>query len=81
MKIYKRTELIKNNSFIITTHILPDGDAIGSELALGGLLKVLNKEYKLDVVSDFISNIHQDHIKRIHIPSKEIITNIWKNEL
>ena len=31
--------------------------------------------------TDFISNIHQDHIKRIHIPSKEIITNIWKNEL
>ena len=28
--------------------------------------------------TDFISNIHQDHIKRIHIPSKEIITNLWK---
>jgi GR25 family glycosyltransferase involved in LPS biosynthesis len=28
--------------------------------------------------TDFKSNIHQDHIKRIHIPSKEIITNLWK---
>ena len=29
--------------------------------------------------TNFTSNIHQDHIKRIHIPSKEIITNLWKN--
>lgn len=34
-----------NNSFIITTHVNPDGDAIGSELALAYFLQKLNKKF------------------------------------
>lgn len=38
-------EIIKNNnSFVITTHVNPDGDAIGSELALAYFLQKLNKQ-------------------------------------
>lgn len=44
---YKRIlEILKsNNSFIITTHVNPDGDAIGSELALAYFLQKLGKEF------------------------------------
>jgi len=39
-------EILKsNNSFIITTHVNPDGDAIGSELALAYFLQKLNKKF------------------------------------
>ena len=34
----------KNKTFLITTHINPEADAIGSELAFSRLLKKLNKE-------------------------------------
>lgn len=46
---YKRIlEIIKsNNVFVITTHINPDGDAIGSELALAYFLQKMNKEFKI----------------------------------
>ncbi len=37
----------KNNSFILTTHVNPDGDAIGSELALFYVLQKLGKEVKI----------------------------------
>ncbi len=33
-----------NNSFLLTTHVNPDADAIGSEIALYQLLKKLNKQ-------------------------------------
>jgi phosphoesterase RecJ-like protein len=36
--------LTENNSFLLTTHVNPDADAIGSEIALYNLLKLLNKE-------------------------------------
>ncbi|MCX8011269.1 MAG: bifunctional oligoribonuclease/PAP phosphatase NrnA [Ignavibacteria bacterium] len=36
-----------NNKFILTTHINPDGDAIGSELALAYFLKKLGKEVSI----------------------------------
>lgn len=42
-KILKIIE--ENNSFLITTHINPDGDAIGSELALAYFLRKINKEF------------------------------------
>ncbi len=46
---YKRIlEIIENNnSFVITTHVNPDGDAIGSELALAYFLQKLNKDFKI----------------------------------
>lgn len=28
--------------------------------------------------TDFVSNIHEEHLNRIHIPSKNIVTTIWK---
>ena len=31
--------------------------------------------------TDFNSNIHQDHIKKIHIPSKNIITDKWIHDI
>lgn len=39
-----------NNSFLISTHISPDGDALGSVIALGLILKKLNKKvtYNID---------------------------------
>ncbi|MEJ5305799.1 MAG: bifunctional oligoribonuclease/PAP phosphatase NrnA [Ignavibacteria bacterium] len=38
-------EILKsNNSFVITTHVNPDGDAIGSELALAYFLQKLEKK-------------------------------------
>jgi phosphoesterase RecJ-like protein len=37
--------LIKNkNRFLLTTHVNPDGDGIGSSLALGEILKMIGKE-------------------------------------
>jgi phosphoesterase RecJ-like protein len=36
--------LLNNHSFLITTHVNPDADAIGSEVALYLILKQLNKE-------------------------------------
>lgn len=36
--------LKENNSFLLTTHVNPDADAIGSEIALYLILKELNKE-------------------------------------
>ena len=36
--------LKKNNTFLITTHLHPDGDAIGSEIVFLGLLEDMGKE-------------------------------------
>lgn len=36
-----------NNNFVITAHINPDGDAIGSELALARYLKSIGKQVKI----------------------------------
>ncbi len=36
-----------NNSFVLTTHVNPDGDAIGSVMAVYHLLKNLNKEVRV----------------------------------
>ncbi len=44
MSMQKAVECIRNNeSFLITTHTNPEGDAIGSELSLFRLLKALGK--------------------------------------
>lgn len=42
------TELVRsNNSFVITTHVKPDGDAIGSEIGLAEWLISLGKSVKV----------------------------------
>jgi len=44
----KLTDIINSNqSFLITTHVNPDADAIGSEIALHKLLSVLGKKSKI----------------------------------
>lgn len=39
--------VLENESFIITTHIRPDGDAIGSQVGLGLFLKRLGKSVRM----------------------------------
>jgi len=42
----KLFQLLKSHKrFIITCHVNPDGDAIGSEIAIAGILKQLKKEF------------------------------------
>lgn len=71
--------LLKNhNNFIITSHVNPDPDAIGSEVAMGIILRQLNKKYKIvnssttpynikfldasEIVEKYDSNIHDKQI-------------------
>ena len=45
--------IMSSNSFLITVHESPDGDAIGSMLGLGGILELMGKSvtmYSPDVV-------------------------------
>lgn len=37
-------ELLRHDSFVVTTHIRPDGDAIGSQLAMGQFLRAHGKD-------------------------------------
>lgn len=54
----KLFELLKSHSkFIITCHVNPDGDAIGSEIAIAGILKQLNKEFIILNTSDTPYNL------------------------
>ena len=39
--------LLENNSFLITTHVNPDADAIGSEVALYNILKMKGKRIRV----------------------------------
>ncbi len=39
--------LLENNSFLLTTHVNPDADAIGSEIALYKILKEKGKEVRI----------------------------------
>lgn len=48
----------KNSSFAITTHIRPDGDGLGSSLALCLILKSLNKECEV-VICDEVPLAYQ----------------------
>ena len=47
---------LKNNDiFLVVSHVAPDGDAIGSVLALGKILENINKEYRI-YIGDEIPN-------------------------
>lgn len=39
--------IVKNEKFLLTTHVNPDGDAIGSEIAFYNILKLLNKKVEI----------------------------------
>lgn len=49
--------LNKFSSFIITTHVNPDPDAIGSEIAIAEILKQLNKKFRIINKSETPYNI------------------------
>lgn len=57
-QINKLAQVIKNNcSFLITTHVNPDADAIGSAMAVYYILKKLNKNVKIINHNETPSNI------------------------
>lgn len=39
--------IAEHDGFLVVSHLSPDGDAIGSTLAMAGILKALNKSYRL----------------------------------
>lgn len=73
----------KNNSFVLTTHVNPDADAIGSEIAFYNLLKLLNKEVSIinhsstpynlafldtnNVIEKFDNSIHNSIISKVDV--------------
>jgi phosphoesterase RecJ-like protein len=52
-----KKKIIENSNFIITTHINPEADAIGSQLAVYRLLRKLNKEAKMILDDKIPSNL------------------------
>src|SRR5665648_424151 len=62
----------KNNSFLITSHVNLDGDAIGSELALYFILKKLNKKSVI---------LNQDKLPRIYnfLPDNNKVYHLENN--
>lgn len=46
-----------NRSFLVTSHVNPEGDAIGSQLAVGELLKELSKRYELVNADEVPANL------------------------
>jgi phosphoesterase RecJ-like protein len=49
--------LLRHDSFLVVTHARPDGDAIGSQLALARFLKRLGKEVLLPAADDIPRNL------------------------
>ena len=47
-----------NNKFLLACHVNPDGDAIGSVLAMAEFLKAKGKEVKMVVANDFPGFLH-----------------------
>lgn len=65
----KIKELIYNNStFLLTTHVNPDADAIGSEIALLELLKTLNK--KVNIVNHSATPYNLEFLDPSHLIQK-----------
>jgi phosphoesterase RecJ-like protein len=65
-----RNELLRRRRFLITSHARPDGDSIGSQLALAYALDAMGKEARI-VNSDRAPNHYQDFpgMDRIEIAS------------
>ncbi len=75
--------ILQNKSFVLTTHVNPDADAIGSEIAFYKILKHFNKEVRIinhsstpynlvfldenKVIEKFNSEIHSDIIKNMDV--------------
>jgi phosphoesterase RecJ-like protein len=51
-------EIEKRNKFLLTSHARPDGDAVGSALACGEILRQMNKQVEV-VLRDGVPRIYQ----------------------
>ena len=51
-------EIEKRNSFVVTSHARPDGDAIGSTLALAQVLRAMGKQAHV-VLADNVPVIYK----------------------
>ncbi|MBI4651476.1 bifunctional oligoribonuclease/PAP phosphatase NrnA [Candidatus Desantisbacteria bacterium] len=65
--------IINNDNFIISSHINPDGDSTGSQLAMFLILKKLNKKVEI-LDADPIPNIYK------FLPSSEIPKTVLNKE-
>lgn len=66
-------EIARNGSFLITTHESPDGDAVGSSLALAGYLRGLGKEvtvYFPDPLPDLYAFLPLAECVRNEVPDR-----------
>jgi bifunctional oligoribonuclease and PAP phosphatase NrnA len=75
--------IINNDRFLLTTHVNPDGDAIGSEIAFYEILKKLDKEVKIinhsatpynlkfldkhDVIKQFDEELHKSIFNEVDV--------------
>lgn len=75
--------VFNNSSFLLTTHVNPDADAIGSEVAFFNILKKLNKKvfiinhsstpYNLEffnkdsIIQKFDEEIHKNILSKVHV--------------
>ena len=64
--------ILKNDSFVITTHHNPDGDGLGSEIAMAEYLRGLDKKVSI------VNNSETPHNYNFLDPEKEII--VFDNE-
>ena len=68
----------RHQRFLLTTHVRPDGDGIGSILGLGETLKQMGKEVRLVLPSSFPPRYRfLDPQQRIEVFSKP--GDAWRN--
>lgn len=75
MSVYSdlKNILANNNSFILTTHVNPDGDAIGSVMAMYLILKKLDKQVRVINYSPtpyFLSFLDPENIIELFNPER-----------
>lgn len=67
-------EIRSNNSFLLTSHESPDGDAVGSTLAMASFLREIGKDvcvYLCDPVPELYSFLPGVETVRQHIPDRD----------
>ncbi len=66
------TKILAANKILITAHVQPDGDAIGSTLALMQMLRSLGKEAEIFIDDSVRKNLHAlPHFEKIRRPKAE----------